>query len=224
MSISTKNIPTGGTGSTPKNLSPGNTVAKINDITLEPFTFKEGAYHVILHLEGTDRGSEFEGFFINKDKPELGRYKGQVGRVKSGEWAYADGETKSGIKISRDTEILKFISNICKEIGTDWLQKADGRYNTIEEFIKGFNQDKPFKDTWFNFCLGGKEYQNKEGYTAYDMFLPKYAKGAAPFEICDKENSKIMKFNEAEHIKKKKVEPVAGFNSPTTAASADFEL
>jgi hypothetical protein len=222
MSISTKNIPTSGTA-VPKTLQPGNVVAKINDIILEAFTFKEGAYHLILNLEGTDRGAEFEGFFINKDKPELGRYKGQVGKVKASEWAYADGETKSGIKIKRDTEILKFLSNLCKEVGTDWLTKADGKYNTIEDFIKGFNQDKPFKDTWFNFCLGGKEYQNKEGYIAYDMFLPKYAKGTVPFEICDKENSKIIKFNETEHIKKKKVEPVAGFNTPT-ASSADFEL
>ncbi len=223
MSISTKNIPTGGT-SVPKNLQPGNTVAKINDISLESFTFKEGAYHVILHLEGADRGSDFEGFFINKDRPELGRYKGQVGRVKSSEWAYADGETKSGIKINRDTEILKFISNLCKEVETDWLEQADGKYNTIEEFVKGFNQDKPFKDVWFNFCLAGKEYQNKEGYTAYDLFLPKYVKGAVSFETCDKATSKIMRFNEAEHIKRKKVETVAGFDTSAPAGSADFEL
>lgn len=222
MSISTKNIPTGGS-STPKNLQPGNNVAKINDISLESFTFKEGAYHLTLHLEGTDRGPEFDGFFINKDRPDLGKYKGQVGKVKASEWAYADGETKSGIKISRDTEILKFISNLCKEIGTNWLEQADGKYNTIEEFVKGFNQDKPFKDVWFNFCLAGKEYQNKEGYTAYDLFLPKYSKGGVPFEICDKVNSKVMKFNEAEHIKRKKVEPVAGFDS-SSAGSADFEL
>lgn len=223
MSISTKNIPTGGT-SIPKTLQPGNIVAKINDITLEPFTFKEGAYHLLLHLEGTDRGPEFEGFFINKDRPELGRYKGQVGKVKASEWAYADGETKSGIKISRDTEILKFISNICKELGSNWLQEADGKYDTIDAFVKGFAKDKPFKDTWFNFCIGGKEYQNKEGYTAYDMFLPKYTKGGAPFEICDKPNSRIMKFSEAEHIKKKKVESVAGFSDNASGSSADFEL
>lgn len=223
MSISTKNIPTGGS-STPKNLQPGNLVAKINDVTLEPFTYKEGAYHLTLHLEGTDRGAEFEGFFINKDRPELGRYKGQVGRVKASEWAYADGETKSGIKISRDTEILKFISNFCKEVGSAWLEEADGKYDTIEAFVKGFNDAKPFKDIWFNFCIAGKEYQNKEGYTAYDLFLPKYAKGVVPFEICDKASSKIMKFNEAEHIKRKKVETVAGFDGPNTTGSADFEL
>lgn len=223
MSISTKNIPTGGT-SVPKTLQPGNVVAKINDISLEAFTFKEGAYHLILNLEGTDRGAEFEGFYINKDRPELGRYKGQVGKVKASEWAYADGETKSGIKISRDTEILKFIAGLCKDLGSSWLSDADGKYNTIEEFVKGFNNDKPFKDVWFNFCLAGKEYQNKEGYTNYDMFLPKYVKGSVPFEVCDKTPSKIMKFNETEHIKKKKVESVVGFNSDSSAAATDFEL
>jgi hypothetical protein len=223
MSISTKNIPTGGS-SVSKTLQPGNAVVKINDISLEPFTYKEGAYHLILHLEGTDRGPEFEGFFINKDRPELGRYKGQVARVKASEWAYADGETKSGIKISRDTEILKFISNLCKEVKTSWLEEADGKYDTIEAFVKGFNQDKPFKDIWFNFCIAGKEYQNKEGYTAYDLFLPKYVKGMVSFEVCDKADSKIMKFNEAEHIKKRKVETVTEFGNAPAGTSNDFEL
>ena len=72
--LSTKNIPISG-GGTPKTLQPSNCVAKINDVTLDEFTFKPGSYHLVLHLEGVDRGPEFEGFYINKDKPELGRHK-----------------------------------------------------------------------------------------------------------------------------------------------------
>jgi hypothetical protein len=129
MSISTKNITSAKAG-VPKTLQPGNVVAKIINISLEEFTILKGAYNVVLNLEGTDMGADFEGFFINKDQPNLGRHKGQVGRVKAGEYAFADGTTKSGIIVKRDDEILKFINNICKELGLTWLDDADGKYDT----------------------------------------------------------------------------------------------
>lgn len=221
--LSTKNIPISG-GGTPKTLQPSNCVAKINDVTLNEFTFKPGSYHLVLHLEGVDRGPEFEGFYINKDKPELGRHKGQVGKVKASEWAYADGTTKSGIVISRDTEIMKYLNSICKELDTTWLLDQDGKHDTIESLVKTFSKDKPFKNISMNFCIAGKEYLNKDGYTNYDLFLPKYSKGEVPFEICDKPKSKLMKYNDVDHIKKKKVENVTSFGADTTSTASDFEL
>ena len=78
-------------GGVPKLIQPGNVVCKINSLELEPFKFKQGGYHLILNLEGPDLGKDFEGFFVDKNNESLGRHKGQVGQVKAGEWAFADG-------------------------------------------------------------------------------------------------------------------------------------
>src|SRR5690242_5180162 len=95
--LKTADVKTG--GGTPKTLQPGNTVAKINSVSLEEFKFKPGGYHLVMSLEGKDLGASFEGFFINKDKKELGRHKGQVGKVKASEWAFADSTTKTGVAV-----------------------------------------------------------------------------------------------------------------------------
>lgn len=224
MALSTKDIKAGGEGGTPKTLGPGNAVCKLNGITLEEFTFKPGGLRVLLHLEGPDLGSNFEGFWLDKDNQALGRHKGQVARVKSSEWAYADGTTKSGIAISRDEEILKFLKNLCVALKCDaWLVAQDGKHETIESLINAFNMDKPYGENTTEFCIAGKEYTNKNGYTDYDLFLPKYTKAGAAF------GSKVVKFNPTEHIKKQKVDTVNEFESDTNtelsgAASGDFRL
>jgi hypothetical protein len=218
--ISTKDIKGNSEGGLPKNLQPGNHTCTVNGIRLEEFKFKEGAYHIILSLEGPDMGSGFEGFFIDKNNESKGRHKGQVGEVKASEWAYADGQTKSGIVVKRDDEILKFLKNFCNSFGiNEWLIDQDGKHATIESLISALNKEKPFTGVAVDFCVGGKEYTNKNGYTAYDLFLPKFSKSGAAFG-----KSKVASFNEAEHIRRKKVETVSEFGNDSNSGSADFEL
>lgn len=222
--LNTKDIKTGGTGGVPKTLQPGNHKCKVNGVTLEEFTYKPGSYHIILNLEGPDMGKDFEGFFIDKNNEKLGRHKGQVARVKASEWAYADGTTTKGIVIERDQEMLKFLKNFCVSLDCgDWLLDQDGKHDTIESLFKAFDKEKPFKDKEIYFCVCGKEYTKKNGYTDYDLFLPKYNKAGAPYG-----KSKVLTFNEAEHIKKQKADSVNEFsaddNSISGAASADFQL
>jgi len=205
--LSTDDVKTGG-GGIPKILQPGNTVCTINKIELEPFKFKEGGYHIILHLEGPDLGKDFEGFFIDKNDESKGRYKGQVGQVKASEWAFADGETKSGVPVSRDTEMLKFIKNLCTALG---IEGRSGE--TIEDLVKKFNDEQPFKGKKMEYCICGKEYTNRGGFTNYELFLPKYIKGGAPFG-----SKGVIKFNPDEHIRKKKVENVTEFGSDDTTS------
>lgn len=209
--LSTKNIK--GTGaSIPKTLQPGNQLCKINSVSLEDFKWKPGACHLILSMEGPDLGKDFDGFNINKDKPELGKHKGQVGNVKATQWAFADGETKSKIPVVRDEEIMKFMNNLCTALEIKpWLDAQDNKHETIESLIRKFNEDAPYKDVILNCCLAGKEYQNKGGYLNYELFLPKYSKTGVPFESIKTKISKVQKFNEAEHIVKKKVETVGEF-------------
>jgi len=221
--LSTKDIKTGG-GGVSKTFQPGNTLAKIRAVRLDEFKFRENAYHLILDMEGPDLGADFEGFFIDKDNESLGRHKGQVGQVKASEWAYSDGETKSGIPVSRDIEILKFLKSLCKALDIeDWLEKNDSKHDTIEAYIKAFNKDKPFKDKFIEYCIGGKEYVNRGGYTNYDLFLPKFVKGAAPFGT-----TRVIKYDESAHLRKKKEDTVSEFGEDTTvvsgAAGEDFAI
>jgi len=230
--ISTKNIPSG--ASTPKVIQPGNVECKINSITLDKVPYKEGAYNISLHLETAPMGDDFEGFLVDKDNPDGPRYAGQIGKVRMGEWPYSDGETKSGVKISRDIEIVKAISNICRQTGAMvWFEAQDGVHSTIESFVEQLNQDKPFKDVLVSFCIAGREYMNKAGYMNYDLYLPKQAKGQLNMQKADSVSIKIMTFDPEQHIKKAKSETVSSFSAgsdfdvdvPTTPkVSADFNL
>lgn len=221
--LSTKNIPTGGEGVS-KTLEPGVSLCKINNVSLDEFKFKEGGLNVMLHLEGEDLGKGFEGFFIDKDRPELGRHKGKVGTVKATEWAFADGETKTKIPVNRDQEMLKWLKQFCTSIGClPWLDSQDDKHATIQSLFAAFDKEKPFAGKFYRFCIAGKEYTNRAGYTAYELFLPKYSKDGVPVEPDDVSAPRLIKFNPTEHIKKKKVENVADFGTGTKAAD-DFNL
>lgn len=227
--LSTKNITTGGGGQS-KTLEPGNQQCKINGVELEEFKLKPGAYNLVIHMEGPDLGDKFEGFFINKDDESLGRHKGAVGKVKAGEWAFADGTTKGGVEVSRDQDILKFLKSLCTALdAVKWLEDQDDKHDTIESLIVAFNNDQPFAGKYLNYCIGGKEYKDKKGYTKYDLFLPKFSKGGAPFESLTAKPSKILKFNEVDHVRKAKVVPVTEFgntndNTLSGDSKTDFQL
>lgn len=229
--LNTKDIKTDGGSNVPKTLQPGNHTVTIYKVTLEEFKFKPGGLHVLLHVQGPDMGEDFEGFWIDKNDESLGRFKGQVGRVKASEWAFADGTTKTGIQVSRDNDMLKFLKNLCVEIGAlKWLEDQDGKHATIESLFEAFDNDKPFANVELNVCLAGKEYLNKEGYTNYDMFFPKPNKQTGvPFEGTNKKISKVITFNDKEHIRKKAVEEVSSFGTDSTEGGApivnsDFKL
>jgi len=217
--ISTKDVQA--TSSSPKKtLSPGAHTLKINSIALESVSYKEGAYHLMLNVEGPDMGSSFEGFLLDKDKPNGGRYKGQIGKVKFGFYPFSDGETKTGIKINRDLSILRAVQQLCIAGNKlEWFEEADGKFATIEEFVKGANVILS-DGGLFNMCVNGKEYESK-GYINYDLFLPKSSKDAYALESASASPSKLIAYNPELHIKKIKVDNVESFGDtdPFTAAT-----
>ncbi len=228
--ISTKNIDTGSGSSIPKTLSPGVQVVKINSITLSEVPYKKGAFNLLLNVEGPDMGEEFEGFYIDKDDPTKGRYKGQVGRVRFSEYPYSDGETKSGIIIRRDVEIVKAISNLFKALHIgNWVNEQDNKHATIEDFVNQLEIDKPYAGKHLRMCIAGREYTNKDNYTNFDLYLPTWSKDGLAYENANVEEqaSKVVKFNNDIHIKKSKSETVQSFGegTPTTSnVAGDFEL
>lgn len=225
--ISTTNIPSGTSGVS-KTISPGNQIVTIQNVQLGTVPYKLGAYHIILNVVGPDMGSDFEGFYIDKDNPGAGRYNGQVGQIKMSDWPFSDGTTKSGVEIKRDIEMLKTLSNLCSALDcSEWLTQQDNKHNTIEELFDQFNSDKPFKDKEIRVCVGGKEYLNKAGYTNYELYIPKSAKGFVSIENAnvDVEKSRIMRFDSDTHIKAKKAaEPVTSFGDSASQSESDFDL
>ena len=224
--ISTKNIQESTGGGIQKLIQPGNIKAKILGVELEPYKFIPDSYQVILSLETEELGDEFEGFLINKDDPSMGYHKGQIGKVKSSEYAYADATTKGGNEIKRDAEMLKFLKNICTSLGTKalkWLDKQDSKHATIESLFEQFNIDQPFENIYLDYCIAGKEYLNKKGYPAYDLFLPKFVKGGAPFSNEEQKPFPVITYSEANHIRRKKNPTVSSFAS-SNASDNDIDL
>jgi len=225
MGLSTTNLATEGGSGLPKTIAPGNHTLKINSIVLEDFKFIDGAKHLVLNLE-TEAIDGFEGFLIDKDNPEAGHYAGQIGRVKASQYAFADGITKSGVKVERDKSLMIFLKNLTNSLGiSEWFLAQDNEHDTIEEFVDAFNSTAPYKDKYLEFCIAGKEYEGKNGYTNYDMWLPKSVKGA--YSIVPK-GGEVLKFSETDHLRKLEVKPVESFGDddlsiPSRAAS-DFDL
>ena len=173
-------------------------------LELEDFSFIPGAKHLILHVE-TEPIDDFEGFMVDKENESLGRYAGQIGKVKASQYAYADGETKSGIKINRDKSLMIFLKTLCNNIGiSEWFVAQDNLHDTIEDLIIAFNKTAPFKDIYIDFCIAGKEYVGKTGYTNYDMYLPKADKGKYSFGTA----GKVTVYDEKIHLKKTEVKEV----------------
>ena len=222
MSLSTTDL--GGSTGLPKTISPGNHRLKINSLELEDFSFIPGAKHLILHVE-TEPIDDFEGFMVDKENESLGRYAGQIGKVKASQYAYTDGETKSGIKINRDKSLMIFLKTLCTNIGiSEWFVAQDNLHDTIEDLIIAFNKTAPFKDTYIDFCIAGKEYVGKTGYTNYDMYLPKADKGKFSFGTA----GKVTVYDEKIHLKKTEVKEVKNFGdddlSIPSKTSTDFSL
>jgi hypothetical protein len=229
MGLSTKDLVNeNGGGGMAKTIAPGNHTLKINSVVLEDFQFIDGAKHLVLNVE-TEPIEGFEGFLIDKDDESKGKYKGQIGRVKASQYAFADGQTKSGIKIQRDRSLMMFLANLSKATGImSWFEEQDNKFNTIEDFVKNFSNNAPLKDKYLDFCIAGKEYENKSGYTAYDMWLPKAENNK--YAYGNEGSDRILKYDEAKYLKKLEVKPVDNFGDddddfPTPGkTSSDFSL
>jgi hypothetical protein len=192
MSLSTKNIKTESKVS--KTLYPGNITARIYDIQLTP-GFNADSYHLVLSLESAPMGGDFEGFFIDKDDQSKGRYDGQIGRIKYSQWAFEDKTLPSGVQINRDHSIIKALLIISKA-----ANKLDEIHalteETIEEYVKAASKFL-VGDTYYEMCVAGKEYVDKNGYTQHDLFFPK---SDGKISFISQEADDVLSFDSSKHI------------------------
>jgi len=196
---------------------------KINSITFDQTPYDREAYNVVLHVESEPVGGEFEGFLVDSNNPNGARYKGQVGRVRLSPYPFKDATLPSGREVSRDTEVLRAMIYLSEVLGKrDELDSIEA--NTIEEFME--SADKVLSgDTFINACIGGREWENKEGYINYDLFLPRNSRDGVALEALDTENSRLFKFSKEEHVRElKKTQTTSSFEPASSNAGDDFDL
>jgi len=224
--LNTKDM-SAGSGRTKPVLDPGNHVVKINSITLDQTPYDADSYNIHLHVETAPIGGDFEGFFKDYNDQSQGRYEGQIGRVRISPFPFKDTTLPSGREISRDQEILKHMITLAETLEMrDGLDSINAQ--TIEDFMRECN-DLMGGSKLINMCIGGREWENKEGYVNNDLFLPRISKDGIAMEAIDKENSRLLKFDRAVHVKAlvKKDAPSNGIETPFKADSGsgdDFEL
>lgn len=220
--LSTKDLQVS-SGKTPKTLRPGNVVAKVTGIYLQAQKSKPENYFLIMNLEGEDMGADFEGFLYDSDKPELGRAKGQVARVKYSQYSYRDMVSKAGQAISRDTQILRDIVSLASALGVrEKLDEIEAL--TIEKFVE--QASKVLNNGVFLYwCIGGAQYMKDNGNKDYALNLPKYEKGVntANYASLTSKNA-VTIFNADKHVQDDTVKsdaPVAGWDTsaPKTEAT-----
>jgi hypothetical protein len=120
-----------------------------------------------------------------------------------------------------------FLQNLCKTLGiNEWFVAQDGLHETIDDLVTAFNKTAQFKDHYLEFCIAGKEYVGKTGYTNYDMYLPKAERGS--YSYGEVEAGKVTTYNESLHLKKAEVKEVKGFGDDIftvpSKTSSDFSL
>jgi len=224
--LNTKDM-SAGSGRTKPVLDPGNHVVKINSITLDQTPYDADSYNIHLHVETAPVGGDFEGFFKDYNDQSKGRYDGQIGRVRISPFPFKDTTLPSGREISRDQEILKNMITLAETLEMrDGLDSINAQ--TIEDFMRECD-DLMGGSKLINMCIGGREWENKEGYINNDLFLPRISKDGIAMEALDKENSRLLKFDRAVHVKAlvKKDAPSNGVETPFKADSGsgdDFEL
>ena len=220
--LSTKDM-SAGSGKARPVIGVGNQKVKINSITFDQTPYDKDAYNVVLHVESEPVGGDFEGFLVDPADANGPRYKGQVGRIRLSPYPFKDATLPSGREVQRDTEVLKSMIYLSEVLGKrEDLDMIEA--DTIEEFMK--SADSVLSgDTFINACVGGREWENKEGYINYDLFLPRNSKNGVSLEALDVENSRLYKFSKEDHVRElKKTQTTSSFEPASSNTGDDFDL
>lgn len=200
-----------------KIFNPGTHVLQMLDIVIDIPSYDTSAMHLEFLLETQPIGGEFEGIDIDKNNPARGKYKGQIGRVKAGQYPFSTYEWQ-GKTIDRDQQIYNYLMKMADQLNVlDKIKASNVQANEITDYIAKI---KPFMiGAWGMFTIAGKEYF-KEGYTNanYRLFFPKpeHRAGLFPFSAKRDAEGKVIKlisFDESKHIvPEKKADPQAAQN------------
>jgi hypothetical protein len=226
--LNTKDM-SAGSGRPKPVMSPGNHKVKINSITFDKTPYDSEAYNIMLHVETEPVTGDFEGFYRDVNNQSLGRYEGQVGRIRISPFPFKSTTLPSGREINRDQEVLKSMITLAETLNMrDELDSVEAE--TIEDFMKECNTlftNGEKGSNFINICAGSREWENKEGYINDDLYLPRMSKDGIPMEAIDTENSRLLSFDKATHVralvKKDENQTKMDFKA-NSGSGSDFEL
>lgn len=208
-----------GKGGGYKGIIPGNYKAKINKFELwEEHWRQDNGLFLVLRMETTKPTPDFEGYPINSEEPDGPKHDGLVGNVKFSTYAYKTKyDSRKGKEVERDVAMLEDLLRLCVELDcVEWFKEAQGKYDTIEEWIEAFNNAAPYKDKYLEVCIAGEQYFDKEGKLRTGLHFAKYEKEGTKYISAYKSMlspKKIVQFDEAKHYKKVEAPVVENFDS-----------
>lgn len=210
-----------------KGIVPGNYKAKINKFMLwdEHWRADNGLF-LVMSMETTKPNPEFEGYPINAEDPDGPKHEGLVGNVKYSTYAYKTRfDSRKGMELERDKAILEDLMRLCIVLDCiDWFKAAQGKYDTIEEWVEAFNNDMPYKDKYLDLCIAGEQYFNKEGKLKTGLYFAKYEKDGTKYINAYKSLTnpkKIVQYDEAKHFKKVEAPVVDNFDTGSDVAEIE---
>jgi hypothetical protein len=203
-----------------KILDPGEHYARIVDLYLDVPPYDNKSYNIMVMLEGLPQPDGFEGLAIDAKNPSMGKFKGQVARVRSGKFSFSDFTTNKGEFISRDEQMFRWLNFLATGMGVWDKVVASGKTaSTIEDYTEVIASFVVDPELWGFFTIGGQEYTNNNGYKAWRLFFPKGAGKAHPFAYAaspESEPLNFISFNASEHLEREKskdASPQAGNGS-----------
>jgi len=206
-------------------IGPGNHKVKINSLSFDPTPYDPQAFNITLNVETEPVGGEFQGFLVDADNQNGPRYKGQVGRVRMSPYPYKDTTLPTGRKIVAADEMVKAIAFLADVTGKrDEVDMIEA--NSLEQFANACKQI--FRNTEFiNACIGGREWENNDGYVNVDLHLPRLSKAGLPLEAVGSTAGRLLTFNYDEHVRKlvkKEAAATSGFEPTSGNSGDDFDL
>lgn len=207
-------------------IGPGNHKVKINSITYDVTPYDPSAFNVVLNVETEAVGGEFQGFLVDPSNPNGPRYTGQVGRVRMTPYPYKDADLPTGRKVVANDELVKSMAFLADVLGKrEEVDMIDA--NSREQFVSACNQIFANTD-YINACIGGREWENNDGYVNVDLHLPRLSRTGLPLEAVDSTAGRLLTFNYDEHVRKlvKKTNTSVGGFEPTGSVNSgdDFDL
>jgi len=206
-------------------IGPGNHKVKINSLSFDPTPYDPQAFNITLNVETEPVGGEFQGFLVDADNQNGPRYKGQVGRVRMSPYPYKDTTLPTGRKIVAADEMVKAIAFLADVTGKrDEVDMIEA--NSLEQFANACKQI--FRNTeYINACIGGREWENNDGYVNVDLHLPRLSKAGLPLEAVGSTAGRLLTFNYDEHVRKlvkKEAASTSGFEPTSGNSGDDFDL
>ena len=193
-----------------KKLNPGVHKCRILGIETYEKQYKSDAQPRLilsLKIEAEKPEGEFEGFYIDKDNPKLGRHDGPIANVKANPFDFKDNfveDKNNGGYVAKEILCARWLQRLCKELNnSNWVEENMGVHKDFDSFIEAFNKKNPLKDVYAHFVIQGNKYLKENGYPAFKYLSIAYADktentmGLRPYST---DQSKLIAFDASRHI------------------------